>query len=131
MSITINRVIEIIANDNEVTTLYVLSFFNNHHVITRALSLMWMLDVIPTCVVGIGVLEVFISVLFQIINSYSSKFIWLVYLNKLPKFKYIKGILGLNGLEKTSKLILVRMPNYSIIIFSSCLLFLPSSCLKR
>ena len=30
MSITINRVIEIIANDNEVTTLYVLSFFNNH-----------------------------------------------------------------------------------------------------
>ena len=34
MSITINRVIQIIANDNEVTTLYVLLFFNNdsrHH----------------------------------------------------------------------------------------------------
>ena len=67
---------------------------------------------------GIGALGVLILVLFEIITSYSSTFTWLVYLNRLPNFKYFNKILDVNRLEKTFKLILVSMPNSPIMFFS-------------
>ena len=67
---------------------------------------------------GIGALGVLILVLFEIITSCSSTFTWLVYLNRLPNFKYFNKILDVNRLEKTFKLILVSMPNSPIMFFS-------------